>query len=97
MLAQSRMLRVRLPRCRRPRERSWEVLNTRNLGHNEGSQNLRMIALLTAASSAIFGYEGYSQFQRIKARGDTCAACEAARETYRQRIREKEEALRASM
>lgn len=97
MLKRTTALRVRLPKCRRPRERPWEVLNTRNFGMNEGAENPRMIGFFTTITFMIVGYEAYHQWGRVKARGDSCPACEAARGHYRERIREKEAAMKEAL
>ncbi|KEG08105.1 hypothetical protein DQ04_07991000 [Trypanosoma grayi] len=84
------LLRVRLPKARRPRERPWEVFNTRDFGFSEGSQNYSMWALTASTFGVLLLFEVYQQMLRILARGDTCPACEAAREHYRQRVANKE-------
>ncbi|RNF18885.1 uncharacterized protein Tco025E_04321 [Trypanosoma conorhini] len=84
------LLRVRLPKARRPRERPWEVFNTRDFGFSEGSQNYSMWLLTASTCAALLLFEGYQQLLRILARGDTCPACDAAREHYRQRVADKE-------
>ncbi|EPY25624.1 hypothetical protein STCU_06619 [Strigomonas culicis] len=81
---------VRLPKCRRPRERPWEIFNTRDFGFHEGSQNYAMWLLCAVVATALLGLEVYQQSKRILARGDTCPACEAARAHYRARAEEKE-------
>ena len=75
----------RAPKIRRPRERAWEVLNTRDFGFEEGSQNYRMWALSASVALVLLFFESYKQFDRIRSRGDTCPACEAARKHYRVR------------
>lgn len=81
---------MRLPKCRRPRERSWEFANVRSFGLKEGGQNYRIWGLCLIIVTSILAMEGRKQWHRILARGDTCPACESAREHYRQRLREKE-------
>ncbi|KAH9580955.1 hypothetical protein LSM04_003092 [Trypanosoma melophagium] len=81
---------MRLPKARRPRERPWEIFNTRDFGFSEGSQNYSMWLITASTFASLLLFEGYQQTQRILARGDTCPACEAAREHYRQRIAIKE-------
>lgn len=92
------LLLVRLPKARRPRERPWEIFNTRDFGFSEGNQNYSMWLLMCLISLGLIGYEGYNYAQRILARGDTCPACESARAHYRERVKNKEfeihEALR---
>lgn len=98
MLRSTASLRVRLPKSRRPRERAWEIFNTRDFGFSEGSQNYSMWGLMALFATTLSGFEIYQYAQRIAARGDTCPACEAAREHYQQRVKNKEfemnEALR---
>ncbi|EAN94037.1 hypothetical protein C3747_10g1269c [Trypanosoma cruzi] len=84
------LLLVRLPKSRRPRERPWEVFNTRDFGFSEGSQNYSMWLLTASTCAALLLFEGYQQTLRILGRGDTCPACDAAREHYRQRVSDKE-------
>lgn len=81
---------VRLPKSRRPRERPWEIMNTRDFGFHEGSQNYSMWIISSLFFLSLLGVEVYQQWQRILARGDTCPACEAAREHYRKRVESKE-------
>lgn len=81
---------VRLPKSRRPRERPWEIMNTRDFGFHEGSQNYSMWGVSALFFLSLLGFEVYQQWQRILARGDTCPACEAAREHYRKRVELKE-------
>lgn len=81
---------VRLPKTRRPRERPWEILNTRDFGFSEGSQNTTMWLVSSLFFLSLLGIELYQQWLRILARGDTCPACEAAREHYRSRVEMKE-------
>lgn len=81
---------MRMPKARRPRERPFEIFNTRDFGFNEGSQNLGMWALMAAFVTSMMGFELYQMWQRILARGDTCPACEAARKHYQQRVKNKE-------
>lgn len=96
MLRCSSRLLVRLPKARRPRERPWEIFNTRDYGFHEGSQNYSM----WFGTAAIFGFllffEVYQQVQRIRVRGDTCPSCEAARAHYRQRVEEREHEIETS-
>ncbi|ORC84844.1 uncharacterized protein TM35_000401110 [Trypanosoma theileri] len=86
----TRLLMMRLPKARRPRERPWEIFNTRDFGFSEGSQNYSMWFMTASTFAGLLLFEGYQQMQRIFARGDTCPACEAAREHYRQRVAIKE-------
>lgn len=81
---------MRMPKSRRPKERAWELFNQRNFGMKEGSQNKRSWALASCTLLCISGYEMYMQYLRLAARGDTCAACEATRKRFRQRIEQKE-------
>lgn len=81
---------VRLPKGRRPRERAWEIFNTRDFGFHEGSQNYSMWLLCAVVVTSLLGLEVYQQAERVLARGDTCPACEAARAHYRARVEEKE-------
>lgn len=90
MLRLSQRCLVRLPKSRRPRERPWEIMNTRDFGFHEGSQNYSMWLLSSVFFLTLLGIEVYQQWQRILARGDTCPACEAAREHYRKRVEAKE-------
>jgi hypothetical protein len=46
MLRRCNLLAMRMPKGRRPKERSWELLNGRNLGMREGGQNYRSWALV---------------------------------------------------
>jgi hypothetical protein len=85
MLRVSACVLYRTPKIRRPRERAWEVLNTRDFGLEEGAQNYRMWALTAGVALSLLFFETYKQVERIMARGDTCAACDAAREHYRLR------------
>ena len=78
-------LLYRAPKVRRPRERAWEVLNTRDFGFEEGSQNYRMWALTASVALALLFFESYKQMERIMSRGDSCPACEAARKHYKVR------------
>ncbi|CCW71244.1 unnamed protein product [Phytomonas sp. Hart1] len=82
--------RMRMPKARRPRERPWEIFNTRDFGFQEGSQNYSMWIVSSLTFISLFAYEIYMQFRRIKAKGDTCPSCEAARAHYRQRVEDKE-------
>jgi hypothetical protein len=75
----------RAPKIRRPRERAWEVLNTRDFGFEEGGQNYRMWALTAGITLSLLFFETYKQCERIWARGDTCPACDAARAHYKVR------------
>lgn len=81
---------VRLPKTRRPRERPWEILNTRDFGYHEGSQNNAMWALTSLFFLSLLSFELYQQWKRILARGDSCPACDAARAHYRRRLEMKE-------
>eukprot|EP00796_Vickermania_ingenoplastis_P001133 gene1133-664_t len=90
MLRATRLSLVRLPKTRRPRERPWEIMNTRDFGFHEGSQNNMMWLLSSCFFLTLLGVEMYQQWLRILARGDTCPACEAAREHYRHRVALKE-------
>nr|CCC49159.1 conserved hypothetical protein, unlikey [Trypanosoma vivax Y486] len=81
---------MRLPKARRPRERPWEIFNSRDFGFSEGSQNYSMWFLTASTCAALLFFEVYQQMQRVLARGDSCPACEAAREHYRQRLACKE-------
>ncbi|AAZ12544.1 uncharacterized protein TEOVI_000393600 [Trypanosoma equiperdum] len=90
MLQRTTSLFVRLPKARRPRERPWEVFNTRDFGYSEGSQNYSMWILSASTCAALLLFEVYQQARRILARGDTCPACEAAREHYKKRLEMKE-------
>ncbi|RNF03118.1 hypothetical protein TraAM80_05986 [Trypanosoma rangeli] len=84
------LLRVRLPKARRPRERPWDIFNTREFGFSEGSQNYSMWLLTASTYATLLLFESCQQMLRILVRGDTCSACDAAREHYRQRVAEKE-------
>lgn len=92
LFSSSRRLLVRLPTARRPRERAWEIFNTRDFGFNEGGQNLSMWAASASFCAALLGFELYQSWLRIRARGDTCPACEAARLHYRRRVQGNDEA-----
>lgn len=94
MLRSTLLCRVRLPKTRRPRERAWEIFNTRDFGFNEGSQNVSMWGLCFAVTLALLGFELFQQWKRILARGDSCPACEAARKHYHQRVENKEFEMR---
>jgi hypothetical protein len=89
-MKRSLLLAMRMPKTRRPRERPYEIFNTRDFGYNEGSQNLSMWALMAGIATSLLGFELYQLWQRIVARGDTCPACEAARKHYQQRVKNKE-------
>ncbi|CAJ1016808.1 hypothetical protein, conserved [Leishmania lindenbergi] len=89
MLRQSSRLLVRLPKCRRPRERPWEIFNVRDFGYHEGSQNYMMWLGTAVIVTSMLTFEVYQQIQRIFQRGDTCTACEAARAHYRKRVEER--------
>lgn len=65
-------------------------MNTRDFGFHEGSQNYSMWLLSSLFFLTLLGLEVYQQWQRILARGDTCPACDAAREHYRKRVEAKE-------
>lgn len=90
MLRVTTRLLVRLPKSRRPRERAFEIFNTRDFGFHEGSQNYMMWALSALFFGSLLGLEVYQQAKRVLARGDTCPACEATREHYRKRLEAKE-------
>jgi hypothetical protein len=85
MFRVSRTALVRLPKARRPRERAWEVLNLKNYGYKEGSQNYRSWIFFAGLIGSILCYEIYRQWLRYVERGDTCEACDAARRQYRAR------------
>ncbi|AIN95574.1 hypothetical protein LPMP_060130 [Leishmania panamensis] len=89
MLRHSSRLLVRLPKCRRPRERPWEIFNVRDFGYHEGSQNYMMWLGTAVIVTSMLTFEVYQQVQRIFQRGDTCTACEAARAHYRKRVEER--------
>ena len=84
---------MRMPVSRRPKERSWEVLNGRNMGGREGGQNLKMAAGAFLVIISIAGYELYMQWLRLVARGDTCSACENTRQRFRARMAHTQEQL----
>lgn len=90
MLRASPTALMRLPKCRRPRNRSWEFANVQSFGLKEGGQNYRTWILSFTIITSIFIFEMYQQWKRIEARGDTCPACESAREHYRERQRQKD-------
>ncbi|KPI87641.1 hypothetical protein ABL78_3298 [Leptomonas seymouri] len=90
MLRRSGRLLVRLPKTRRPRERPWEIFNTRDYGFHEGSQNHYMWFGAATIFLAMLMFEVYQQVQRVLQRGDTCPACEAARAHYRKRVEERD-------
>ncbi|EPY43431.1 hypothetical protein AGDE_00490 [Angomonas deanei] len=94
MLRLSRVCPMRMPKSRRPRERPWEVFNTRDYGFNEGSQNYYMWVTVAAAFLSLLGVEVYQLAQRVLARGDTCPACDAARAHYRARVEAREVELK---
>ncbi|KAG5485851.1 hypothetical protein CUR178_07444 [Leishmania enriettii] len=83
-------LLVRLPKCRRPRERPWEIFNVRDFGYHEGSQNYMMWFGAATVFTSMLAFEVYQQIQRILQRGDSCTACEAARAHYRRRVEERD-------
>lgn len=87
---------VRLPKARRPRERPWEIFNTRDYGFHEGSQNYSMWFGTAAIFLSMLMFEVYQQVQRVLQRGDTCPACEAAREHYRRRVEERDREVEAA-
>jgi hypothetical protein len=87
---------VRLPKARRPRERPWEIFNTRDFGFHEGAQNYSMWAGTAVIFGALLMFEVYQQVLRVLQRGDTCPACEGARAHYRQRIAEREREIDAA-
>ncbi|CAG9568807.1 conserved hypothetical protein [Leishmania major strain Friedlin] len=90
MFRRNSRLLVRLPKCRRPRERPWEIFNVRDFGYHEGSQNYMMWLGTAVVFTSMLAFEVYQQIQRIFQRGDTCSACEAARAHYRKRVEERE-------
>lgn len=90
MMRATERLWMRMPKTRRPRERPWEIFNTRDFGYHEGAQNYSMWLLSAATVTILLGFEMFQQAQRIRARGDTCPACEAARAHYRLRVEAKE-------
>ncbi|KPA83589.1 hypothetical protein ABB37_01873 [Leptomonas pyrrhocoris] len=96
MLQRSRCLLVRLPKTRRPRERPWEIFNTRDYGFHEGSQNYSMWFGTAILVTAMLGFEVYQQVRRVLQRGDSCPACEAAREHYRKRVEERDKEIDAA-
>lgn len=65
-------------------------MNTRDFGFHEGSQNNSMWLLTSLFFLSLLGVEVHQQWKRILLRGDTCPACEAAREHYRRRVELKE-------
>ncbi|KAL7698162.1 hypothetical protein N2W54_006155 [Lotmaria passim] len=95
MLRRSSLLLVRLPKTRRPRERPWEIFNTRDFGFHEGSQNYSMWFGTAAIFVGLLMFEVYQQVQRVLQRGDTCPSCEAAREHYRKRVEERDREIDA--
>ncbi len=78
---------MRMPKCRRPKERSWEFANVRSFGIKSGGQNYKMWFGTFIALICVLSVEWYRQWLRIKARGDTCPACEVARDHYRERLK----------
>lgn len=86
----SRLALMRLPKSKRPKARSWEFMNGLSFGLKEGSQNYRTSVGTTLIISLIVVYEFYLWWQRIKARGDTCAACEAARQAFKKKLTDKD-------
>lgn len=95
MLRRTTARLLRMPKARRPRERPWEIFNTRDFGYHEGSQNYLMWGLASLVFGCLLLFETWQQSKRIFARGDTCAACEAARAHYRLRVEDKERELAA--
>lgn len=93
MLRRTTRSLLRMPKARRPRERAWEIFNQRDFGYQEGSQNWSMISLFAALFFGLLSFEMYQQLKRVIARGDTCPACESAREQYRIRLENKEKEL----
>ena len=91
MLRRSAVLALRMPRSRRPKERSWEVMNARNMGARVGAQNYRSWLLALGICFSIGTYEAYMQWLRLVARGDTCAACEATRARFRSRMEQSQD------
>lgn len=90
MLRRSAIWLVRLPKVRRPRERPWEIFNTRDHGFHEGSQNYAMWTLTAVLFTSLLMLEVYQQVQRIVRRGGSCPACDAARAHYQKRVEERE-------
>ena len=90
MFSRSRLALIRMPKARREKERAWEIANLRNLGQREGGQNYRTWAWGCVVATCFMLYEGYYQWQRTLARGDTCEACEASRKMYRERLKNAE-------
>ncbi|KAG5511746.1 hypothetical protein GH5_08055 [Leishmania sp. Ghana 2012 LV757] len=97
MLRCSGRLLVRLPKCRRPRERPWEIFNVRDFGYHEGSQNYMMWLGAATVFASMLAFEVYQQIQRILQRGDSCTACEAARAHYRRRVEERDRETEAQV
>ncbi|TPP43949.1 Proteasome subunit family protein [Leishmania donovani] len=64
MLRRSSRLLVRLPKCRRPRERPWEIFNVRDFGYHEGSQNYMMWLGTAVVFTSMLAFEVYQQIQR---------------------------------
>jgi hypothetical protein len=93
MLRRCNLLAMRMPKGRRPKERSWELLNGRNLGMREGGQNYRSWALVICVVFSIGFYEIYLQWLRLVNRGDTCAACESTRRRFRARLQQTQDTL----
>jgi hypothetical protein len=71
----------------------YEIFNGREFGWNEGGQNGTTWVLTAATLTTLVAIEGLMQLRRILARGDTCSACDAAREHYRARIQQFEKGL----
>lgn len=90
MFSSTRFNLIRMPKGRRKKERAWEIINLRSLGQKEGAQNYGSWAFGAMIGSIIGGYEFYMQFKRIRARGDSCEACEASRRMYRERLKNSE-------
>lgn len=95
MLRRCSINAMRMAKSRRPKERAWEVLNQRNFGQREGSQNYRTWALYFVVIISIGLYEVYSQWSRLVDRGDTCEACEATRARFRARLQQHQQQMGA--
>ena len=86
----SRFSSMRVPSARRPRQRFYEVFNSKQVGLNEGSQNMRVWLFLACLTTSATCVMLYYQAQRLILRGDTCPACEASRAHYQVKILQKE-------
>lgn len=84
---------VRLPMIRRPRERTWEIMNQKDYGVMEGGQNLKAAGLVFLVFSGLIAFESYRMWCRVLLRGDTCPACDEARRQYRMKQIAKEREL----